>query len=207
MVIAIFGASGRVGRLVVTEALARGHSVRAFVHHTDNLPDHPKLVTIQGDIHNRQAVTEAVHGSQAVVSALGSWHTPSKDIVATAMRSIIPAMEAGGIDRIISLTGTAAYDISDKPTLLRGCSHLLTRLIANRILADGEEHIKLLRASQLDWTVLRAPAMTNKAQIFYKLSLQPVPIWQTIPRRAVAKAMLDQLDGAGYTAAAPFIHP
>lgn len=206
MVITVFGASGRVGRLVVAEAIARGHVVRAFVHNTNKLVANPSLTIIQGDVHDRQTVAAAVYGSKAVISALGSWGTPSKDIVTTAIRNIIPAMESAGVDRIISLTGSDAYDSADKPTVGQRCSHLFGKLVAGKIIADGEEHIRLLRASTLDWTVLRSPVMTNGAGIFYKLSLQPVASWRTIPRKAVAKAMLDQLDGVGYSSAAPFLH-
>lgn len=206
MLIVIFGAAGRVGRLVVAEALARGHSVRAFVHQNHDLPEDPQLTIVQGDVHKAADVLSAIHGCQAVVSTLGSWGTPDKDVVSSAMRHIIPAMEQAGMERIISLTGAEAWDDTDRPTLLRRCSRWGAKLIAHRILADGEEHIRLLRASRLDWTVLRSPVMTNSARIFYMLSLRPLKPWQTIPRKAVAKALLDQLDGPAYSKAAPFIH-
>ena len=206
MIVTIFGASGKVGRLVVEEALARGHSVRAFVHRTNNFADHPRLSITQGDVHNPQSVIQAVQGSEAVISTLGSWGSPAKDVVSAAMRTIIPAMESSGVERIISLTGSDAYDTTDEMTLGRRGSHLFAKIVAGKILADGEEHIRLLRASKLDWTVLRAPVMTDGARIFYKLSLRPVSFWTAVPRRAVAKAILDQLDGAGYSLASPFIH-
>lgn len=206
MIVTIFGASGKVGRLVVAEALDRGHTVRAFIHQTNNFELHPRLSVTQGDIHDPQAVSQALQGSEAVICTLGSWGSPTKDIVSAAIRTITPIMEAAGIERIISLTGSDAYDISDEPTAQRRVAHLFAKLVAGKILTDGEEHIRLLRASRLDWTVLRSPVMTNDARIFYKLSLRPVAFWQAIPRRAVAKAILDQLDGAGYSLAAPFIH-
>lgn len=206
MVITVFGASGKVGRLVVAEAIARGHTVRAFIHHTNTLTDDPHLTIIQGDIHDKQAVANAIYGSQGIISTLGSWGTPSKDIVSTGIRNIIAAMTSMGIDRIVSITGSDAYDSTDRPTLGRLCSHFVAKLAAGKVLADGEEHIRLLRASKLDWTVLRSPVMTNGARIFYKLSLRPVASWRPIPRKAVAKALLDQMDGPGYSAAAPFLH-
>jgi putative NADH-flavin reductase len=206
MLIVIFGASGKVGRLAVDEALARGHQVRAFVHSHSGLPSNPQLTIIRGDIHRSDDVSRAIYGCQAVVSALGSWGTASKDIVSSGMRHIIPAMQAAGVERIISLTGADARDSDDHPTALQHFSHSLARLAAGKILADGEEHIRLLRHSQLDWTVLRSPVMTNSARIFYKLSLRPLKPWQTIPRKAVVKALLDQVEGPAYSQAAPFIH-
>src|SRR5690242_9717687 len=101
MIVPVFGASGRVGRLVVAEALARGHTVRAFIHRTNNFELHPQLSVAQGDIHDPQAVKQAIQGSDAVISTLASWGSSTKDIVSAAMRTIIPAMEAAGIERII----------------------------------------------------------------------------------------------------------
>lgn len=205
MQITVFGASGKVGRLVTAELLGRGHDVRAFVHSQTNLPDDQKLTVLQGDIRDQAAVTSAVSGSQAVLCALGSWGTKSKDIVSSGMRTIIPGMSQAGIERIVSLTGADARDVADRPSAMQSLTHSAIGLFAPSILHDGEEHIRLLRGSDLDWTVLRSPVMTNGGNL-YKLSLgQPKP-WQTIPRRAVAKAMADQLDGPSYSQAAPYIH-
>lgn len=206
MVITVFGASGRVGRLVTAEALARGYSVKGFVHSHNNLDNHPNLAVISGDIHDSHAVTTAVQGSQAVICSLGSWGAASKDIVSTGTRHIIPAMQSCGVERIVSLTGADAFEAGERPTMLRRFSHSFARLIAGKILTDGEEHIRLLESSELDWTVLRAPVMTNGDSIFYKLSLKPLSHWHTIPRKAVAKAMVDQIDGSSYSKAAPFLH-
>lgn len=215
MHITIFGASGKVGRLVVAEALARGHSVTGFVHSHSSIGNKPNLRIYQGDIHTQHDVTTSLQGSQAVISALGSWSSwknwntqgsHPKDIVAAGTRSIITAMHAHGISRVISLTGTEAYDMFDAPDILRKTAHLAAHIGAGKILRDGEDHIKLLRGSDLDWTVLRSPVMTNGAAIFYRLTLKPMPPWQIIPRRAVAKALVDQLDGPGYVQASPFIY-
>lgn len=205
MQITVFGASGKVGRLVVAEALARGHSVVGFTHSHTSFKHHAQLRILQGDVHNSRAVANSLRGSEAVISVLGSWGTPTKDIVAAGIRSIIPAMQAQQISRVVSLTGAEAHDTTDHPMFWRRLSHFGARIAARKILHDGEEHIRLLRASGLDWTVLRSPVMTGKSDIFYRLTLKPLTPWQTIPRCAVAKALVDQLEGPGYINAAPFI--
>ena len=206
MVITVFGASGKVGRLVVSEALARGYSVRAFIHRSNILTDHPLLDIMQGDIHDPSSVAQAISGSQAVISALGSWNTAQKDILTSGMQTILPIMKASGIERIVSLTGSAAHAPQEHISPARKLEHIFGSVVARRILIDGEEHIRLLRDSGVDWTVLRSPVMSASPRIFYKLSAKPPKIWETIPRKAVARAMVDQLDGASYTTAAPFLH-
>jgi putative NADH-flavin reductase len=205
MQVTVFGASGKIGRLVTQRLLDEGHSVVAFVHRTE-LPAQPKLRFVKGDIHDAQAIAKALAGSQAVVSALGSWGTKTKDILSSAMRVVVPAMQEAGIQRIVTLTGSGAYAAGDKPKLLDKLGHFSFGLIAHKIIVDSEEHLRILQDSGLDWTVLRSPVMTNGTYTSYKLNSNvPLP-WESISRPAVAKAMVEQLSAKNLNKSAPFIH-
>ena len=72
MKIIVFGATGGTGKLIVTQALAKGHSVTAFVRNPEGLPQDPHLRVIQGDVFDFGAVVDAVRGHRAVLSALGA---------------------------------------------------------------------------------------------------------------------------------------
>jgi putative NADH-flavin reductase len=205
--IVVFGANGRIGHLVVEGAIDAGHDVTAFVHHKSKLSGNTKLKIVQGDIHRRQDVARAVKGSGAVISALGSWGTKSKDIVSSGMANIIPAMQSGGVERIISLTGADARAQGDKPGIVNRLSHTLIKLGPPRkILADGEEHIRLLERSGLDWTVVRSPIMNERgdAMRFKLTGERPMP-WATVNRRSVAAGMLRLIEDRKYSRQAPFI--
>ena len=106
--ITVFGATGHVGSLVVEKLLAGGHNVSAFTHGTHHFADNTRLRIIPGDIHKSDDIEKALNDSEAVISCLGSWHTPTKDILTAAMTSIVPIAEKHGIKRSISLTGSAA---------------------------------------------------------------------------------------------------
>lgn len=207
MQVIVFGASGKVGRMVVEAALRRGHSVTVFVHSNSPFETQDGLKVVKGDVHDTEAVARAVRDHDAVISTLGSWHTPTKDILASAMGNIIPSMELSGIERIISLTGAGAYAPGDHPTPVYRCGHWLFGLFANKIIKDGELHIQQLHDSKLTWTVLRSPVMTGRHLAAYTLGRKAPPLWQTIPRKAVVKAILDQLEGPAYECQAPFIRP
>lgn len=203
--IAIFGANGRVGRLVVSEALTRGYAVTAFVHRHANFDDDPRLTIVRGDIHNEDDVRQALARADVVISTLGSWGTKQKDILSAGMRSIIPATQSAGIDRIISLTGADARAAGDTLSIIHRLSHAAISLIAGKILSDGETHIKLLENSQLDWTVIRSPIMTTKNAASYTFThTRPLP-WTTIPRRSVVLALLAELDHDHHSQQALFI--
>ena len=122
------------------------------------------------------------------------------------MKLIIPAMESRQIKRVVTVTGAAALSAGDKPNVLQRLFHTALRAAAPKILHDGEAHLALLAASQLDWTCLRSSPMTKQSKTGYalrnRLSLGLVPI----PRLAVATAMVDQLDRRDFIKQAPLIY-
>jgi putative NADH-flavin reductase len=193
MKIVVFGANGRVGSLVVAELLSRGHKVKAFVHSGSKFKDNPNLEIIKGDVYNAKDVDTAIHGSNAVISALGSWGTPKKNILTEGMKNIIPAMQQNKVKRIVSLTGSDASAPNDAENLLHRVSHLALLVVASKILKDGENHIKLLVESKLDWTVLRSPIMNDKGSKFIVANTRPKP-WATINRKSVVLAMMDLIE-------------
>ena len=85
-------------------------------------------------------------------------------------------------------------------------NHALLKLAAGKIVKDSEEHINVLSGSNLDWTVIRSPIMSNNQNSIYRLDLRPPSPLATIPRRAVAKALVDQLDSYLYLKSSPHIH-
>jgi putative NADH-flavin reductase len=204
--VTVFGASGRVGRLVVAELLARGYKVVAVVHRKNRLRPRPGLRIATGDIYDADAVDEALAGSQIVVSCLSSWGTVSKDILTVGTRHIIAAMKRREISRIVSLTGADARAAGDTLSLIHRLTHSVLRVIVPRILGDGEQHISLLEHSQLDWTVLRSPIMTKRTlrRPVHVSDRRPLP-WQRVSRRAVALAMVALVQSGAQVCHAPYI--
>ena len=72
MKILVSGATGNVGRLVVEQALARGHEVVALARKPQNLQcEHPNLTTGAVDILDAQALKPWLQGVDAVISTVG----------------------------------------------------------------------------------------------------------------------------------------
>ncbi|CAH1664744.1 NAD(P)-dependent oxidoreductase [Chelatococcus asaccharovorans] len=207
MRILVLGASGRLGRHVVSGLLDRGHSVRAFIHNENVLAAHAELELFRGDAHADTAVSEAVCGVDAVVSTLGSAAAPVKDVASSAIQNLMPAMAASGLRRIVSATGSAAWRdherASPHPYLLARREQLMR--VIPELVADGEKHMSLLENSALDWTVIRAPLMQSGAVSNYVLSAEPPSPQTTSTYLAVATAMIDQLDLDAWMGAAPFV--
>ena len=206
MQITVLGASGKVGHLVVEEALRSGYSVRAFVHSHSLFAPSGRLGIVQGDIYEPEDISKTLQGSEAVVSCLGSWGTPGKDVLSTAVRNLRPAMAAHKIRRIVTLTGSGAAAPGESAGRLHRAMLRVPVFGAGRVFQDGEEHMRLLAASGLDWTTIRSPVMNDLGSTSYRLTAKPGSQLATIQREAVARAMLDQLESVEWLGQAPFIH-
>ncbi len=205
MQITVFGASGKVGARVVEQATKEGHIVVAFVHRRNPFRGHPKIIVIQGDVRNPWDVERALKGSQAVISCLGSWGRGPSDVQTAAMGVIIPEMHAMHVKRIISLTGADAIAPGQKPEGIHKVMHTFLRVVAGKVLFDGERHINMLAGSGLDWTVLRSPVMNNFGARTHRLTLYPPHPLDTIRRQQVAIAMVNQLKRTKAIGKAPYI--
>jgi len=207
MQIVVFGASGKVGRIVVAELLKDGHKVIAFVHSTNPFNSDDNLRIFKGDIHSDNDVEEATKGVNIVICTLGSWGTKKKDVVSSGMKNIITSMKANNISRVVSITGADALAPDDKKTILSKMTHLLISLSpAKTILKDGEKHIELLTESKLNWSILRSPAMNNRGNSkYYRITDKRPKPWQTINRKSVALAIVALIIDQNSYQKSPFI--
>ena len=205
MNIVVFGANGRVGRLVVQQLVDQRHTVTAFVH-SDPKQKVAGVTYISGDVHDKGNVRDALEGTEVVISALGSWGTKGKDILSSAMQNLIPLMEEMGVRRIVSLTGADAKLPKEPVPLPAKLSRFAFGLIAGKVLRDGEAHLRLLSSSGLDWTVLRSSIMNEKRGMGYTLLETPPAPWSKIHRYAVARAMVEQIEDTKHIRQAPYLH-
>ncbi|MEU4600322.1 NAD(P)-binding oxidoreductase [Nocardia sp. NPDC023988] len=71
MKIAVLGATGQTGRLLVTCALERGHEVVALARRPDQIEARPGLRVVRADVAEPGSVPAAVRGADAILSGLG----------------------------------------------------------------------------------------------------------------------------------------
>ena len=166
--IAVFGASGRTGVPFIKNAVD-SYKVKALVRTPEKLSfSHPNLEIIKGDAMNAADVAKTIEGTQAVVSLLGHAKGSPPDLQTKATRHIIAAMKAQGIRRIISLTGGGVRDeANDDPKFMDKAIVFVMKNLAGKgsknALADGINHAQLIRETDLDWTIVRGPMLTEDA--------------------------------------------
>lgn len=151
MIIALFGAAGRTGRLVVDRLIARGDRVRALVRDPAKLAARPGLETFAGDARDPARVRDALAGADAVVCCLGMHDitVPATDF-SDAVRTIVEAARAAGVRRIVAIASAGVLD--DARGGLRN-QYGLPAAFAN-IAAEHTRNLRTLEASGLDWTLM-----------------------------------------------------
>jgi putative NADH-flavin reductase len=159
----IFGATGGTGRHLVTQALAQGHLVTAFVRTPTKLGiTHPQLHVVQGDVLTYEAVRAAMPGQDAVLCALGTPSSQKDTLRSTGTRHILQAMQACGIERFICLTTLGIGD--SEPALPFIYKYFLVPLVLRQAFADSETQEHYIRHSSVAWTIARPGALTNGPQ-------------------------------------------
>ena len=156
MKLAIIGASGSVGRELVTQAVAAGHDVTVLVRHTPGpgLFD-PRVTVVQGDAGDPDSVNRAIAGSDAVLSALGHAKGSPQDVLAIATSNMVAAMRAHGIRRLVVLASPSVTEQGDRPGLFYRFVRLAMPLAMRAVTLDHRAQSRLVMESGLDWTIVR----------------------------------------------------
>lgn len=162
MKIVVFGASRGTGLEVVKQALDVGHTVTAFVRSPSSLQiQHPNLNVFQGNAMDAEAVEKAIAGQEAVVSALGPTRPPVPHMMETAAKNIVAGMKKHGVRRIVSTTGAGVRQPEDQPKLIDHLIGILLNLLAREVVMDSAANVKVIQASDLDWTIVRFPRLRD----------------------------------------------
>ncbi|MEU4326944.1 NAD(P)-dependent oxidoreductase [Nonomuraea dietziae] len=100
----IFGATGRLGRHVLEQAVAAGHDVTAVVRNPGRLTTPVRTVVMDMRTPEPVALKSALDGADAVLSCLGPQGRAEHGIVSTGTRAVIEAMAEA-----VRQTVTVAY--------------------------------------------------------------------------------------------------
>jgi putative NADH-flavin reductase len=209
--LALFGATGGVGRAVLSQAIAAGHTVTAVVRNPSKLSADVEVV--QQDLANPddEVLAAAIHDVDAVISAVGPRRAAQAGIVAPATAAITHAMAGAGVRRlaVISASPVGVVPSTHRPQPPRhdpGDDLLMRYLLSpfirrgfGRLYTDLAGMEDLLRDGNLEWTAIRPPRLTNGPLTGrYRTALdRNVPHGLTISRPDVAHLMLTVLQQPG----------
>jgi len=151
---------------------------------------------VAGDVLDGGIVSDAVDGQDAVLVALSAAHRKSAPAVnALGTLNVIRSMQRYGVRRLIVLSASGTAPGRD-PNL----PWIFDRVIKPVLLGPAYDDLRRMetsvRQSELDWTIVRAPALVDgPARGGYRVGPGfSLPGGRRITRADVAAFMLDELE-------------
>ena len=203
MNILILGATGRTGRQVARFAVADGHKVVAVIRNKAKALS-PGVCYLEGSSTDNYVMNKALKGIDAVVVALNisrksdnpfAQITSPLTLISDTVGTLIPAMQLNGVKRIISISASGVGDSwKDMHFIARW---LIRKSNIWKAYEDHDRQEKLLRNSNLDWTIVR-PVMLNNRETEKYTAVLGKPGGGGISRQGVARFIVDILESGKF---------
>jgi uncharacterized protein YbjT (DUF2867 family) len=172
MRIVVLGANGGTGRRLVQQALAAGHDVRAITRQPQSFPVRgPGLEVVAADA----TMDVPVGGFDVVLSTIGTPFTRRPVMLySRSTATVLAAMRREGVRRlvVVSSSATEPHHHAEGGFLLnRVLQPLVTATIGKSTYDDMRAMEKLVRDSNLDWTIVRPSGLFDSDSVTrYRLS-------------------------------------
>ena len=184
----VIGATGRVGREIVKQALVRGHDVTAFVRSPESVTlKNERLTVLKGNVMDENQLFDTMQNHDAVLSALGPREVfkPSSLLHDSALATT-RAMQRSGVKRLVILSAAAHFP---------GVPNRIVSFILRNHMRDSLAMEEIVQGSGLDWTIARPPRLTEEDYLIYRSREGAAPrMGFSLARKAVAAFMLDAIE-------------
>ncbi len=208
MSILIVGASKGIGLETTRQAVDAGHNVRAFARSVAEIAiSKSSLKKIRGDALKPEDVEAALAGVVVVIQTLG---VGLRDLFrpvhffSDATRVLIAAMKSQGVKRLICVTGFGAGDSRASISCLQ---RLPYKIVFGRAYDDKSLQEKLIKESELDWTIARPGVLTSGPRTGRYRILSEASQWRNgiISRADVAEFLVQQIGDQAYIRKTPVL--
>ena len=208
MRVLIVGASKGIGLETVRQALDAGHHVRALARSAAAIAvSNPSLEKVPGDALKPEDVEAALVEVDVVIQTLGvglgDLFRPVH-LFSDATRLLIATMRSQGVKRLICVTGFGAGDSRASISCLQ---RLPFRIVFGRAYADKSLQEKLIKESELDWTIARPGVLTSGPRTGRYRVLADASQWRNgfISRTDVAEFLVRQIGDQTYIRKTPVL--
>lgn len=194
--IVVFGATGGTGKQVVAQALQRGYYVTAVVRNPEMFTlKHEYLKTVKGDVLQPATFKNEIKGNDAVISCLGIPKIQPTTLYSDGMSNIALAMQEAAANRIICISSGAINIPPESSFVMTFLLKNVLQRIYKPIYSDMLLMENILCNSDLNWTIVRAPKLTNgkHTKNYRIITNQPLRNIPKISRADLADYMLSHL--------------
>jgi putative NADH-flavin reductase len=203
----LLGASGSVGRRILAQGLARGHTIRAQTRDAARLADQPpEIEVVAAEPTDAAALSALVRGQEAVVMSLGTAPGRRTTLFSDVTAKLCQAMAAEGVMRLVAITGVGAGETRGHGGFVY--DRIIYPLFTRPFYEDKNRQEQLIRESSLGWVIVRpaafkATAGSNPLQALTDIRANTV--LRRVIRDEVAAFVLDQLADDRYLRKAVFL--
>lgn len=193
MHLAIFGSTGPTGRALVSQALDKGHDVTAVARDPAALDaTAARLDVVRADVLDRASFDGVLGGVDAVLSAIGTHGRQPTTVYSVGAANIRDAMHDAGVQRFVGISALPVTPRTELGPTERWIVVPLLSMFFGEMYADMTRMEQVLRDSDLDFTIMRPPQLTNKHPTGqYRTAVnQHLPRARKISRADLAAEML-----------------
>jgi uncharacterized protein YbjT (DUF2867 family) len=207
MKLAVFGATGLTGGLVVSQALAEGHEVVALVRNSTRVAlTHPRLSVFGGSPTSADDVERCVEGADAVIHCLGiggKGDGQPTTLVSDSVKVVLAAMAKQGVPRIVCMSNVGALG-SGTWFANRVVIPIFLRWL-RPIIEDKDRMETALRESAVEWVSVRLPNIVEGPEKPLRLSKDGRGIGLSVTATSTARFLLEQVTSSDWVRSAPSI--
>jgi uncharacterized protein YbjT (DUF2867 family) len=207
MKLAIFGATGLTGGLVVSQALEQGHEVTALVRDPSRVSlSNPRLTVLGGSPTAPDDVDRCVRGADAVIHCLGiggKGDGRPTTLVSDSVKVVLAAMAKHGVPRIVCMSNVGAGG-SGTWFANRVVIPLFLRWLLP-IIEDKDRMEGALRASSVEWVSVRLPSIVEGPEKRLRISEDGRGLRLTVTASSTARFLLQQVTSPEWVRSAPSI--
>jgi uncharacterized protein YbjT (DUF2867 family) len=169
MNVVIFGATGYSGKEILRQALAEQHHVTALVRNAAALPfQDTELTVIEGNVMDRKIVNDILAGQDAVIQCLGiggKGDGKPSTFISDATAIIVEEMQKQNVRRLIAMSNVGAGNsVAFQPWIFRRIILPYFMKWLHAIIEDKNRMEPMIMNSNLDWTIVRCPNITDKPE-------------------------------------------
>ena len=153
--VVLFGANGRIGQLIMKEALDRGYQVTAVVRDQTRMTEqYENLRVVEGNVMNIDEVASICEGHQAIISAVGTTLGAEEELAVVA-HSIVEGAKRSGISRLVIVGEAGSLEVASGMKWMDTDEYP----IESKPLAIAHaKAYEIYSESDLDWTYCSPPA-------------------------------------------------
>ncbi len=207
MKLAIFGATGLTGGLVVSQALEQGHEVTAMVRDPRRVSlSHPQLTVLGGSPTAPGDVERCIRDADAVIHCLGiggKGDGRPTTLVSDSVKVVLSAMSMHDVPRIVCMSNVGAGG-SGTWFANRIVIPLFLRWL-QPIIEDTDRMEAALRANRVEWVSVRLPNIVEGPERPLRVSKDGRGIGLSVTATSTARFLLEQVTSSEWVRSAPSI--